>query len=62
MSPIWLEIMLGFLVPIGWGLRELYLLRRDRLRAAQAEPTAAAPSAQPPAPHAPDPPNAPPPT
>ena len=33
MSPIWLEIVLGFLVPVGWGLRELYLLRRDRLRA-----------------------------
>ena len=29
---IWLEIVVGFAVPIGWGLWELYALRRDRLR------------------------------
>lgn len=32
MSPIVLEIFLGFGVPVGWGLWELWSLRRDRLR------------------------------
>lgn len=36
MSPIWIEIVLGFGVPVGWGLWELYALRRDKRRAALA--------------------------
>ncbi|MBQ0930316.1 hypothetical protein KAK07_08530 [Ideonella sp. 4Y16] len=39
MSLIWLEIVLGFGVPIAWGLWELWSLRRLRQRdeAAHAE-------------------------
>lgn len=33
MSLIWLEIVLGFGVPVAWGVWELYKLRRDRLQA-----------------------------
>ena len=32
---IWLEVVLGFAVPVGWGLWELYALRRDREAAAR---------------------------
>lgn len=35
MSMIWLEVVLGFAVPVGWGLWELYALRRDREAAAR---------------------------
>lgn len=35
-TPIWLELLLGFGVPIGWALWELWTLRRDRLRAQQS--------------------------
>ena len=31
-TPIALEILLGFGVPIGWGLWELYALRREKAR------------------------------
>jgi hypothetical protein len=46
-TPIALEIFLGFGVPIGWGLWELHVLRRekenDRAKAA-AEATALKPA------------------
>ena len=35
MSMIWLEAVLGFAVPVGWGLWELHALRRDREAAAR---------------------------
>jgi len=40
MSLIWLELVLGFGVPLAWGLRELQLLRRDK-RSAEVEADAA---------------------
>lgn len=48
-SPIWLEIVLGFAVPIAWGLWELWSLRRLRqrdeaLKRAAASETAASPA------------------
>jgi hypothetical protein len=43
MSPIWLEVVIGFVVPVGWGFWQLYTLRRDRERAKQAPPPAAPP-------------------
>lgn len=54
-SLIWLEIVLGFGVPIAWGLWELWSLRRLRQRdeAARAEalkPAAASGTAASPAP------------
>ena len=52
MSLIWLELVLGFAVPLAWGLRELLLLRRDK-RSAEAEAQAdAARHREPPAPGA----------
>jgi len=50
MSLIWLELVLGFAVPLAWGLRELLLLRRDK-RSAEAEADAAR-HREPPAPGA----------
>lgn len=45
-SLIWLEIVLGFGVPIAWGLWELWSLRRLRERdAAQARAAALKPDA-----------------
>ena len=37
MSLIWLEVVLGFGVPLGWGFWQLYTLRRDKRLAAQRE-------------------------
>jgi hypothetical protein len=48
-----LEVVLGFVVPVGWGVWELMSLRRDRRRqeradteASQAKPVASARSTQ----------------
>ncbi len=30
MELIWLELVLGFGVPVAWGVRELLILRRER--------------------------------
>jgi hypothetical protein len=36
-SLIWLEVLLGFAVPFGWGVWQLIWLRRDRQRREAAE-------------------------
>ena len=42
MSLIWLEVVLGFGVPVGWAVWQLVTLRREQARdreaAASAEP------------------------
>lgn len=32
---IWLEVVLGFLVPVGWGVWQLIDLRRERRKDAE---------------------------
>lgn len=35
-----LEVVLGFVVPLGWAVRELLLLRRDRRRTLERQAAA----------------------
>ena len=34
---IWIEVVIAFVVPVGWGLWELHALRRDKRRDAEKD-------------------------
>ncbi len=47
MPLIAIEVVLGFVVPVGWGVWELMSLRRERRRDAEAAAVSAASASRP---------------